>query len=234
MTPPDAAADPALGKMSPWRRARKLLGRIRRRLAIDRFDVFARATPSSPEELGAPEGYVFRWGTAEDIAGCDEYHTDLNDGERREGIVRLGFGHRVVIALHEGLVVFSMWENPRNLNVPGLVKRRLSPQQSFIYKAFTSPDHRGRRLYEAGMRFVLADLAAQGKRELIGYAHVGKWISRKGLAALRFESVGRIRLCDWPGWRRTFVSRRLAARFPEALARTNAAARALAPASPDP
>ncbi|MEW6073496.1 MAG: hypothetical protein AB1726_13010 [Planctomycetota bacterium] len=224
--PADAGARGA--RTSPLRRIRKILGRIRRRFVLDTYDVFARRIPAVPEDLGAPDGYEFSWGSAADVAGCDEHHTELDEKERREGIVRLRLGHRVVVAKRDGEVVFSMWENPRNLNVPGLIKRRLGAHQSFIYKAFTSPDHRGRRLYEAGMRFVLGALAAEGKRELVGYAHVKKRISRQGLAALRFDSVGRVRLLAGPGWRRAFVSRRLAERFPEPLPRSEAVAKAMA------
>jgi len=77
------------------------------------------------------------------------------------------------------------------------------------------------------MRFVLEDLAANGKNELIGYAHLKKRISRKGLAALRFESVGKMYFLDVPGLRHTFVSRELASHFPEAVPRSNVMAPAL-------
>ena len=201
-------------------RGRKVLGRVRRRFTVDHFDVFARAV--DPDiEFEAPEGYTFRFGTPEDIEGCDEYHTELDARERHEGAVRLGFGHKVVLALSGDLVVFSMWVNPRNINIPGSIKRRLGAHQSFIYKAYTSPDHRGRKLYGAGMRFVLADMASEGKTELIGYAHVKKKISRKGLASLHFRSVGGFTNVDFPGWKTTRVSSTLKEYFPESLERSN-------------
>ncbi len=224
------ASKPSEAKLPPWLRARRALGRVRRRFVLDTFDVFARPTPRPEEDVPAfenPPGYEFSWATPEDIEGCDEYHTELDERERSEGAIRLGFGHRAVIAKHDGIVVFSMWENPRNLNVPGLIKRKLSPAQSFIYKAYTSLDHRGRKLYGMGMRFVLDDLAANGKKELIGYAHVKKRVSRKGLARLRFESVGRVHILDVPGWCHTFVSRKLASNFPEVVQRTNVMAQAI-------
>ena len=227
------ASKPSEAKLPPWLRARRALGRVRRRFVLDTFDVFARPTPSPEEdvpEFENPPGYEFTWATPEDIEGCDAYHTELDERERLEGVIRLGFGHRAVIAKHDGVVVFSMWENPRNLNVPGLIKRKLSPTQSFIYKAFTSPDHRGRKLYETGMRFVLAALAAEGKGELVGYAHRKKRISRRGLAALRFRSVGKLRYVEVPLWRRTFLSRELVTSFPEMVPRTNVMAERLASA----
>ena len=210
-------------------RLKKLLGRIRRGFTIDTFDVFTRAVPA---ELCCepPAGYVFAWGTTADVERCDPRHTDLDPRERREGALRLGLGHRVVIAFHRGEPVFSMWVNPRNLNVPGLVKRRLAAHQWFIYKAFTSPEHRGRKLYETGMLFVLAEMATLGLKELVGYAHVKKTVSRKGLAALEFGSAGRVTQIDWPFFATVRVSRELAARFPRSVPRTEESATEVRPA----
>lgn len=204
-------------------RARKVLGRIRRSFEVDVFDVFVREVPEQAT-LEAPSGYVYRWGTAEDVMGCDPYHTELDQNERQTGIARLDLGHRVVLALADDQVVFSMWVNPRNLNVPDLVKRRLREDQWFIYKAYTSPDHRGKSLYKAGLQFVLEAMRAEGLRELVGYAHVKKAVSRMGLARLSFGSIGRITQLRVPGVTRTFLSKPLVAAFPETVARSSAPA----------
>jgi predicted GNAT family acetyltransferase len=196
------------------RSPRKFLGRIRRSFQLERYDVFTRAVPLEPEFV-APPGYVFDWGTEQDVDACRPFHTELNAYERRTGKARLRSGHGIVVGLFDGEVVFSMWVNTRNLNVPGLVKRRLSPEQWFIYKAFTSPEHRGRGLYEAGMEFVLDEMGRQGLRELVGYAHTKKSISRKGLARLRFSCAGPIHTLQVPGLRRIFVSKQLEASFPD-------------------
>ncbi len=209
-----------------WLRVRHALGRIRRRFSTDRFDLFVRPVQSEDRGFAPPSGYRFAWATREDVSRCDEYHTELDERERLEGVARLGFGHRAVIAFAGDTAVFTMWVNPRNVNVPGALKRRLAPHQAFIYKAYTSPEHRGKSLYKAGMRFVLADMAAEGKTELVGYAHVKKRISRKGLTALDFESRGRFYQVELPGWCHTFVSRDLAAHFPEVTPRSDALSRA--------
>lgn len=139
-------------------------------------------------------------------------------------------GHSCVIARapakdgRPGEIVFTMWMNPRNTNIPRHIKRKLGPHQAFIYKAFTSPQHRGRKLYEHGMRFVLAELARQGKTELLGYAHVGKTISRKGLAALEFESIGRFRRIRAGRFGWVLISRELAGALPVALRSSGRAA----------
>jgi hypothetical protein len=204
-------------------RVRKRLGSLRRRFALDTFDVFLRPVPAVAE-LAPPPGYEFRWGGPDDVERCDPVHTELDERERREGLRRLALGHRVVLGLHGGTVVFTMWVNPRNLNVPGLLKRALGERRWFIYKAYTSPAHRGRKLYEGGMRFVLREMRRAGLDELVGYAHVKKDVSRKGLAALGFRSAGRVRQLTLPGARWTHLSRSLARCFPRAVPRSGAAA----------
>ena len=200
---------------------RKFLGRVRRSFAVDHYDVFVRRVPVEIQ-VGVPEGYTFRWGSPKDIANCEEFHTELDERERREGAARLALGHRVVLGLHGERVVFSMWVNPRCLNLPGILKRGLNPAQWFIYKAFTSPLHRGRKLYQCGMRFVLAEMRSAGLEELVGYAHVKKTVSRRGLAAVEFDDAGRLTHILVPGFSWTRVSSRLDARFPRSLARSHA------------
>ncbi len=202
-----------------WTPLRKLAGRVRRLFGIDIYDVFRRVVPQDSAPLETTD-YRFAWGRAEDIATCTEHHTELDQGERELGIRRLGLGHRVVVAFHGETPVFTMWANPRHVNVPRLMKRKLGDHQWFIYKAYTSPEHRGRKLYENGMRFVLAEMRAAGKTELIGYAHVKKRISRKGLARLSFESIGLVRQFRGPGIVWTRVSRDLACYFPETTPRS--------------
>jgi hypothetical protein len=202
------------------RAARSFLGRIRRHFKVDTFDVFL--TPVPADAFAPPVGYRFAWATPADLERCDPFHTELDERERAHGIERLALGHRAVAAFHGDTIVFTMWVNPRHLNVPGSIKRRLSDRQWFIYKAFSSPEHRGRKLYQAGMRFVLAEMARAGKTQLVGYAHVKKRISRKGLQALDFESGGRFRTVSVPGSSRTFVSKELRTNFPMTTPRSGA------------
>lgn len=206
---------------SPLVRLKKLLGRIRRRFALDVYDVFRRPVPDEAR-FESPAGYVFSFGGAADVERCDPFHTELDAAERAAGVRRLALGHQVVVGTWNGTPVFTMWVNPRNLNVPGLLKRRLNRGQWFIYKAFTSPEHRGKRLYESGMRFVLAEMRSRGLSELVGYAHVKKTVSRKGLSALAFESAGKAVQVNFPAFSRTFLSRALVASFPEPVPRSGA------------
>ena len=199
---------------------RRVAGAVRWSFAFDLYDVFLREVHGSDAVFQSPEGYSFRFGTPEDLERCTELHTELGDLDRKNGRLRLDSGHRLVVGLAGQLPVFTMWVNPRNLNVPDELKRRLNESQVFIYKAFTSPEHRGRKLYQAGMSFVLADLAATGRRELVGYAHLQKRASRGGLARLGFRSCGTYRVLGFRSLRRVVVSKELRSRFPEAVPRS--------------
>jgi ribosomal protein S18 acetylase RimI-like enzyme len=206
---------------------RKGLSRLRWSIVWDTFDVFVRDVEPGHADFVAPAGYTFRFGTEEDVRGFEERHTELGAVARERGARRLAIGHRVVVAQSAATAapgaataVFTMWINPRHLNVPGYVKRRLASDEVFIYKAFTSPDHRGKKLYQAGMRFVLADLARAGQRRLVGYAHVNKDVSRAGLDALGFRSVGTFTGRGFVRPYHVALSRELRAAFPHAVPRS--------------
>ena len=216
---------------SPLLRVRKALGHVRRSVSIDVFDFFTLASSSAteiPEPILLPDGYSMRFATEADVGQAEVEHTELDEREREEGVVRLGLGHRCISTFFGSQMVFSMWENPRNANVPGLVKRRLRADQSFLYKAYTSPEHRGRRLYQAGLAFALNSIAAEGKSTAVGYAHVKKRASRAGLARVGFGAIGRVRQLVAPRVRRTWPDRAFNSAFPEAVPRTDAVRKALA------
>jgi hypothetical protein len=206
---------------SPLHGLRKLLGRVRRRFALDTYDIFLRPVPAEAS-FEAPAGYSFRFGTAADVERCEPHHTELDERERLAGVRRIGLGHKIVLGLAGDTIVFTMWVNPRCLNVPGLLKRALGPHQWFIYKAFTSPEHRGRKLYESGMRFVLSEMRRAGLSQLVGYAHLKKAVSRKGLAALDFGTAGRAVQLSAPGLVHTRLSPELRQNFPREVPRSGA------------
>ncbi|MFN0206806.1 MAG: hypothetical protein ACKVS6_10915 [Planctomycetota bacterium] len=220
--------------MEPLLTIRRALGRIRRAFVYDFFEVFARDVRAEDTEFKNPPGYRFLLATVPHIAACDELHTELNERERNEGIARIKMGHDCVIAFPTTVInsntntnppaVFTMWINWNNLNIPGHIKRRLLPNQAFIYKAFTSPAHRGRKLYESGMRFTLAELHRRNKTELLGYAHVKKTVSRKGLAAVEFRTIGSFRTIGFGSFMITFSSRALRSALPNALRSSTRAA----------
>ncbi|QDU67800.1 hypothetical protein Pla86_28880 [Planctomycetes bacterium Pla86] len=213
-------------RRGPLHALRGVAGAIRWSFVFDRFDVFVKPVEAEHVDFTPPPGYSLRFGSPEDLAACTQRDTELSPRDREVGARRLEVGHRLVVAIPDGDdpastgPVFTMWVNPRNLNVPGSLKRALGPDQVFIYKAYTSPEHRGRKLYQAGMRFVLADLASRGAKELVGYAHVAKGVSRRGLDAVGFGSVGGFLTLGFKRWQWTLADAKLRRRFPRAVPRS--------------
>ncbi|MFT5289829.1 MAG: hypothetical protein ACI8QS_001739 [Planctomycetota bacterium] len=228
MKPMERSSEKGSASRSPFQHIRKALGHVRRSVTFDVYDFFICRYSEHSEGLAAaqpPAGYAIRFASTEEVTGADVLHTELDERERIEGVTRLGFGHRCVAIFHGDLMVFSMWENPRNANVPGLVKRKLSDGQSFLYKAYTSPEHRGQRLYQAGLAFALRSIAAEGKAETVGYAHIKKKASRAGLARLGYHEVGRVRQLTAPGLHRTWADSAFDVSFPDKVPRTGAVAK---------
>lgn len=211
---------PSAGR-SLIRRLRAGASRLYWNLHRDRYDVFVRPVRAEDARFEAPPGYRFVFAEPAQLSSCATEHTELNARDREHGQRRLELGHQLVLALDAaGTAVFSMWINPRNLNVPGQLKRALAPHQAFIYKAFTSPAHRGKRLYQAGMGFVLADLHRRGLTELVGYAHTSKDSSRAGLARLEFTAIGHYRVLGYGSSVGVWLSPSLRQRFPRAVPRS--------------
>lgn len=219
----DAPPTPSTDRGEPERGwLRRTLSDLRWSVHNDLHDAFVRPVREEDREPREVEGYELRFGAPADLDAATEYHTELTPTCVEHGRRRLEIDHRLVVATHDGLPVFTMWVNPRHLNVPGELKRKLSPDEVFIYKAFTSPDHRGKRLYQAGMALVLRDLAERSMRRLVGYAHVKKGASRAGLARLGFESAGTWRTVGFKGLRHPICSREFEANFPERVPRSGA------------
>jgi hypothetical protein len=221
------AASSAIPPLAPstnrsWiRRLRAGASRVYWNLHRDRYDVFVRPVRATDARFEAPPGYRFVFAEPAQLSSCEAEHTELHARDREHGLRRLELGHQLVLALDSAdTAVFSMWINPRNLNVPGQLKRALAPHQAFIYKAFTSPAHRGKRLYQAGMGFVLADLYRRGLTELVGYAHTSKDSSRAGLARLQFTTIGHYRVLGYGARVGIWLSPGLRQRFPRAVPRS--------------
>lgn len=201
---------------------RRALSDLRWSIHNDLHDAFVRNVLPADLEPPKVQGYELRFGTAADLDRATLHDTELTPRCIEHGRRRLEIGHRLVVACWDGLPVFTMWVNPRNFNVPGQVKRKLQHDEVFIYKAFSSPDHRGKRLYQAGMALVLCDLAENSMRRLVGYAHVKKGASRAGLARVGFEAAGGWRTVGFKGLHRALCDREFESNFPEQVPRSGA------------
>jgi hypothetical protein len=118
-------------------------------------------------------------------------------------------------ALAEGEILFSAWVDATlafcgwvqfNERRPGGSTRLVVPPHSaFIYRCFTRPEFRGRRIYPAAMAYLLAKLKADGIRQAyIDYA-VSNIASAKGVRRVGGVPIGSYWVYQL-GWRRFSVA----------------------------
>jgi RimJ/RimL family protein N-acetyltransferase len=67
----------------------------------------------------------------------------------------------------------------------------LPANAAYMYKAFTHPDYRGRRLYGVGMALALKALAERGITKLVTTVHTNNFASLSSCRRLGYQRIGR-------------------------------------------
>lgn len=70
---------------------------------------------------------------------------------------------------------------------------RFDPAWAYMYKGWTHPDFRGRRLHAIGMAQAVVALTAEGCRGLVSQVERNNFSSLKSVARLGYVNVGRLR-----------------------------------------
>lgn len=81
-----------------------------------------------------------------------------------------------------------------------------SDQFVFMYRGYTAPDYRGRRLHALGLAEALERLARSGKKGLISTVNISNAASRRSIERLGFEYRGYILNFGRGRWALSFVS----------------------------
>lgn len=98
-------------------------------------------------------------------------------------------GDRCYAALAGGRLVAYSWYSHEPTEADGLLLR-FRPDYVYMYKAFTAPDYRGRRLYEIGVSQALDYFRAQGFAGLISDVELHNFGSLRSLRRLGFVEFG--------------------------------------------
>lgn len=137
----------------------------------------------------APSG-DFRFLTADEIcAAARDPANDLDAGLA----TRLASGRDFCFgALDHGRLANYSWYSlgavdPEHSLGAGFV---LPADAIYMYKAFTRPEYRGRRLHEASIHRAAAHFAQQGIRRLIAIIEYGEWASLKSHTRMGCRRIG--------------------------------------------
>ncbi len=145
-----------------------------------------------PPTMLADANFDFRFLTADDVARFAEdkvYELD------EESIRRAGAGHDLCFAALDGsrLAAYGWYalgsvEARHNYGVP----LSYPADVAYMYKGFTHPDYRGRRLHGVGMALALQKLAARGVTRLVSTVEWTNWASLRSCERLGYERLGRV------------------------------------------
>jgi len=125
-------------------------------------------------KLVVPDGFESRLATKEDLlqAATAEYEMTPEFVESA-----LGKGGNCLALFDRGrLASFGWYSNKPNRSSAGLVLH-FDPSWVHMYKGFTHPDYRGKRLHGIGMTQAVRDCAAQGYQGLISQSGVSEAVS---------------------------------------------------------
>lgn len=102
----------------------------------------------------------------------------------------LAKGDQCYAALDGSRLAAYSWYSHEPTEADGL-RLTFRPDYVYMYKAFTHPDYRGRRLYAAGVNRALTEYLAQGYRGLIADVEIYNYGSLRSLERLGCEGFGR-------------------------------------------
>ena len=102
---------------------------------------------------------------------------------------------------------FTSWysRRPTSTGMGGLVMH-FDPNYVYVYKAFTQPQHRGQRLYQAALSRVFAHFVAKGARGFLSYVEATNLDSLKSLHRMGFRDFGSIYVVRLFGRNYTFAT----------------------------
>jgi ribosomal protein S18 acetylase RimI-like enzyme len=150
-----------------------------------------------PAEIALPAGYQFRFLTPDEIRGFQgaENQLDATDVARAQGELDCCFA----ALAGERLAAYGWFALQ---SVPAAhcdgVALSFPPDVAYMYKGFTHPQYRGRRLHGYVMQLALQSLfRRRGVKSLVSTVDWINWASLKSCDRLGYQRIGR--MVSW-GW----------------------------------
>jgi RimJ/RimL family protein N-acetyltransferase len=164
--------------------ALSLLRRIRGVIRVKRFEVWHRELDGPVPQVEAGVDVHFRLAGREDLPLFKGVVPDTKIAEFEH---RLSEGHKCILGLSDGRIVFHIWfaigtQYPADLN------RALDPGSgyAYMYDMMTVSEHRGKRIASAGKAYVCAQARDAGCSRAICWIDVKNEPSRRTVKSLGF------------------------------------------------
>jgi GNAT superfamily N-acetyltransferase len=116
-------------------------------------------------------------------------------------------GDRCYAICNGPMPVFTSWysRRPTSIGLHGLVAH-FDPSYVYMYKAYTQPEHRGQRLYQAALSRVFPHYAAKGAKGFLSYVEATNFPSMTALQRMGYRVFGSIYVMRLFGRNFTFAS----------------------------
>jgi len=141
-----------------------------------------------PAYLGVPEGYRCGFLDERTLAGCcgrEEY--ELTEEFLRRA---LGKGDECYGIVAGGTLVAYGWYSKTATEVTEGLRLSFDPRYIYMYKGFTHPQHRGRRLHAIGMTKALEAYRQRGHRGLVSFVDADNFDSLKSVHRMGYRCFG--------------------------------------------
>ena len=156
------------------------------------------------EYLEELPGYNSEFLSAERLRREARSHPDLNPEFIEEALAR---GDRCYALLSEDSLAAYGWYATVPTPIDDAAVFQFASDWVYMYKGYTSREHRGRRLHGIGMSRALVAFGDEGYRGLISFVASSNYASLRSCARMGYQVVGSVRWLGVGTKRRFFHSR---------------------------
>lgn len=149
-----------------------------------------RLTPEAVQPGCFASDPAIRWGFVDRSTLLEQVRARPLDMDEAFVQAALDRGDRCFGAISEGTLVSYGWYSSLPTPVTEDLTIHFNPAHAYMYKAYTSPAHRGKRLHGTGMGMALGALAQEGSQGLLSYVRSNNFASLRSCFRLGYQDIG--------------------------------------------
>lgn len=150
----------------------------------------------NPELLIVPQGFESRFASKVSLLEAAEEQYEMS-ADFVESALAKG-DDCLAIYDHDRLASFG-WYSSQPTRISDQLVLHFDPSWVYMYKGFTHPDYRGKRLHGIGMALAAQSYAKRGFRGLISYVASNNFQSLRSVERMGYRTFGDIYVAGAPG-----------------------------------
>ncbi|HTE54266.1 MAG TPA: hypothetical protein VK698_25600 [Kofleriaceae bacterium] len=156
-----------------------------------------------PAALFDAGDYRGRFATRAEVLACATPDYEMTPDFARDALDR---GDRCFAMFHGKRMASLGWYARQPTHISRGLVLHFDPAWVYMYKGFTHPDHRGKRLHGIGMSLALREHTERGARGLISYVRSTNFASLRSVERMGYRIFGDIYLARVMGVVKTWTS----------------------------